>query len=79
MIRHSTGRWYHGKRVYPGDPVEGTEAQKQTLIDCNQAYEDGDLDKPSMDNTKKEIEAWLDQEGIEYDEYATKSELLELI
>lgn len=35
--------------------------------------------KPTMDNTKKEIEQYLDDQGIEYDEFATKSDLLELI
>lgn len=34
---------------------------------------------PTMANTKKEIEEYLDDNGIEYDEYATKTELLELI
>lgn len=34
---------------------------------------------PTMSNTKKEIEQYLDAAGIEYSEYMTKAELLELI
>lgn len=36
------------------------------------------LPKPTMDNTKKEIQDYLDAKGIEYED-ATKAELLELI
>lgn len=36
-------------------------------------------EKPTMDNTKKEIEQYLDRQEIEYSEYKTKSELLDLI
>jgi len=78
MIRHSTNRWYRGKRVAPGDPVDGTQSQKQNLIDCNQAYDDGQ-DKVTMDNTKDEIIAYLESEEIEFNKTATKAELLELI
>lgn len=33
----------------------------------------------TMKNTKKEIEAYLDEQGIEISETATKAELLELV
>ena len=36
-------------------------------------------DKPTMSNTKKEIENYLQAHKIEYSEYATKQELLDLI
>lgn len=78
MIRHETGRWYHGERVYPGDPVQGTQKQKEALLTCGQAYDDGE-ETVTMDNTKKEIEAFLEANEIEYSEYSTKAELLELI
>lgn len=38
---------------------------------------DDHLEVPTMNNTKKEIEAYLDAKGIEYGELS-KSELLEL-
>jgi hypothetical protein len=34
---------------------------------------------PTMANTKKEIEHYLDTQGIAYSEFFTKSQLLELI
>jgi hypothetical protein len=36
-------------------------------------------EKPTMDSSKKEIEAYLDKHNITFSEYAKKSELLELI
>lgn len=69
---------WKGERVYHHDPVEGTGKEKQALMDCGQAYSDKPI-YPTMDNTKKEIEAWLDANGIEYDEYATKAELIECL
>ncbi len=81
MIRHTTNRWYHGRRVKPHDPVIGSDKQKQNLIDCNQAYDDG-LEaepKPSMDDTKAEIIEYLNAHYIEHNSNATKAELLELI
>lgn len=69
---------WKGERVYPGDPVEGTDKERDALMDCGQAYSDDPI-YPTMENTKKEIEVWLDAEGIEYDEYATKSELIECL
>lgn len=37
------------------------------------------MEKPTNVNTKADIQAYLDEIGIEYDSSATKSELLELI
>lgn len=34
---------------------------------------------PTMSNTKKEITQYLESNGIKYDEYSTKAELIELI
>ena len=81
MIRHTTNRWYHGRRVKPEDPVVGSEKQKQALLDCGQAYDDG-LEaepKPSMSDTKQEIIDYLNAHYIEHDSTSKKAELLELI
>lgn len=37
------------------------------------------LSKPTMRNTKQEIQDYLTAQGIEYDASATKEQLLELI
>lgn len=81
MVTFRFPRVWKGERVKPGDPVEGTQKEMQALIACGQAYDDTEkADKaPTMSNTKKEIEAFLDESGIAYDEFATKSQLLDLI
>lgn len=78
MIRFQTNRMWHGERVYQHDPVEGTQQEKADLLSCGQAYEDEPV-LPTIQNTKKEIEAYLDANDIPYDEYATKAELLECL
>lgn len=35
--------------------------------------------KPNSTSTKAELQAWLDQEGVEYDDGATNDELYELV
>jgi hypothetical protein len=81
MIRHATNRWYHGKRVNPGDIVKGSDKQKEVLLSCGQAYDDGlEVEpKPDMSNTKAEIIEYLNAHYIEHSENSTKAELLELI
>lgn len=78
MIRFKTDRMWKGERVRPGDPVNGTDKEKQAMLECGQAYND-EMSYPTMENTKKEIELWLDENDIPYDEYATKSELIECL
>lgn len=41
--------------------------------------ESADSGKPTKSNTKEEIKAYLDEEGIDYDADALKDELLELV
>jgi len=60
----------------PGEPVEGTEQQKQRLLNAGQAYEDASI---SMDNTKDEIIEYLEDQEIEYSASDTKAELLDLL
>lgn len=75
MIRHRTSRIFNGKRVKPDEVVHGTLKQKQELVDCGQAYDDG-IEIPTMSNTKDEIHVFMDSMGIEYEESMTKEELL---
>lgn len=57
-----------------------THDEEQQAVETGLAYYDKPKKtvKPTMENTKKEIEQYLDENGIEYDEFVTKSELLEL-
>jgi len=72
---------WKGSRVEPNDPVFGSEQEKVALVECNQAYDDGEpLDpKPTMSNTKQEIIDYLNGHYIAHDETDTKQELLDLI
>ena len=45
----------------------------------NLSTDETEPEKPTMDNTKKEIEDYLEAHDIEYSEYSTKQELLDLI
>ena len=76
MIRYSTTRIHRGKSVKAGDPVEGTDRQKQRLLDCGQAYEDK---KPKEDYTVNELKSYMEGEGIEFTSSMKKYELLEKI
>lgn len=75
MIRYSTTRSHNGKKVKAGDIVEGTDRQKQRLLDCGQAYEE----TINESSTVPEIKAYMKSEGIEFSSSMNKSELLEKI
>lgn len=78
MIRYSTTRFHNGKKVKAGDPVEGTQRQIDRLLDCGQAYDDGQ-DAPDETNTVKELKAYMDSEGIYFNSSMNKEELLQQI
>jgi len=75
MIKYSTTRIHNGKKVNVGDPVEGTDRQKQRLLECGQAYEEN----ISQSSTVDEIKSYMKSEGIEFTSSMNKSELLEQI
>lgn len=75
MIRYSTTRSHNGKKVKAGDIVEGSDRQKQRLLDCGQAYEE----TINESSTVPEIKAYMKSEGIEFSSSMNKSELLEKI
>ena len=75
MIKYSTTRIHNGKKVKAGDPVEGTDRQKQRLLECGQAYEEN----ISQSSTVPEIKSYMKSEGIEFNSSMNKSELLEQI
>lgn len=79
MIRHSTARHFNGKRVSPGDVVQGTDKQREALLACGQAYIDESYVVPDMNNTKDEIISFLDAHNVDYLKSMTKSELLECL
>lgn len=94
VVKAVFNHWWHGNRYQPDDIMPATEEQAKRLTSSGQAYYDfEDSEKPkavsledidpneyvNMSNTKKEIEQFLDRYGIEYSEYMTKSELLDLI
>lgn len=82
VVRAAFNQGWRGDKYEQDDIMPATEKQAQRLTQSGQAYydfePDTEPDKPTMQNTKKEIEAYLEDAEIEYDEYATKSELLEL-
>lgn len=76
MVKHKYNRMWKGERVTPGTPVEGTDKERQALLDADLAYKE--VSRPNSNSTVKEIKAYLDAEGIEYESGALKDELLEL-
>lgn len=48
-------------------------------INANQPESEGAPDKPTMDNTKAEIIAWLEDHGIKHDARRKKEDLLALL
>jgi hypothetical protein len=73
-----------GKYIaHEGVLVDGVEdiTVWETLTDEDgNEYQSEVIPKPvSSDNTKAEIQAYLDEQGIEYQSSMTKAELLELI
>lgn len=79
IVRARFPQGWRGDDYDKDEKMPANEQQARRLTQANVAYYDFEDDKPTMDNTKKEIEAYLEEAEIEYDEYATKSELLELI
>lgn len=78
IIKAKFYQQWRGHEVGKDEPYPNiTSRQAERLIDCGRAYRE--VEVPTMDNTKKEIEAYLQAENIEFSEYATKAELLELI
>lgn len=79
IIRARFPQHWRGNYYEQDEKMPATEEQGRRLTQADVAYYDFEDEVPTMSNTKKEIEAYLDAKGLEYDEYATKSELLELI
>lgn len=90
IVRARFPQHWRNNKYDKDEKMPANEEQARRLTQANVAYYDFEedeeteelmdsLQKPTMDNTKKEIEAYLEEQAIEYDEYATKSELLELV
>lgn len=61
----------YGVEFEPEQPKKPKKQPKKEVIQPDSV--------PTMSNTKKEIEQYLDSKGIEYDEFVTKAQLLELM
>lgn len=80
VVRAAFPQGWRSNKYDQDEIMPATEEQARRLTQAGVAYYDFVEDeKPTMNNTKKEIEQYLDGHDIEYDEYATKAELLELI
>ena len=69
----------HEVSDYVPEAIEGTkdETYQHKVSDAQDAVEW--TDKPTLDNTKAEIQAWLDENNIEWQSADTKQELLDRI
>lgn len=78
MIKHKTTRIFNGKRVSRGDVVQGSDKQKEALLECGQAYRDelNPKDYVNESDTKSTIQKFMEANQIEYDLSMTKKELL---
>lgn len=82
MIYATKHEWFKGEVVKKDHPYPDiSEAEQERLIRLGLAYrvepEGIEPERPDMSNTKAEIRAYLDEQGIEYGD-ETKAELLEL-
>jgi hypothetical protein len=92
MVKFKFSQYWRGSYYNAGDSIPADEKQSKRLLDAGLAYEvfesaeqvedvleESVLEIPTMENTKSEIMAYLDSDGIEYDPTLTKSQLLELV
>ena len=89
MVKSKFSQHWRGSYYNAGDAMPADEKQSKRLLDAGLAYESYEpvedaleenvLEIPTMENTKSEIMAYLDSDGIEYDPTLTKSQLLELV
>lgn len=78
IVKASFSQHYKGEYIRKDEPFP-RGANREALVRSGQGYFDLEPAKPTMSNTKKEIEQYLDENSIEYSEHATKSELIDLI
>lgn len=81
MIRAKFGHSRYGKVFQRGDEIDNlTEAERVEAVYNGLAYYDSPKVEfsPSMDYKKDEIQEYLTNQGIEFDDDMTKSELIEL-
>jgi hypothetical protein len=87
MVKSKFSQHWRGSYYNAGDAMPADEKQSKRLLDAGLAYESYEPEVldileetiPTMENTKSEIMAYLDSDGIEYDPTLTKSQLLELV
>jgi len=76
MVKASFSQHWRGSYYPKGEPIPASEEQAERLVRCGQAYVEADT--PTTANTKAEIMAYLEADGINFDPSLTKAQLLEL-
>lgn len=78
MVKARFGQHWRGTYYPKNVTIPATEKQELALVKCGRAYYDVTPEITSK-NTKTEIMAHLDSDGIEYDPDLTKAQLLEIL
>lgn len=84
MVKARFGQHWRGKYYPKNEVMPASESQTDALVECGRGYYGVELTEPitpeiTSKNTKTEIMAYLDGDGIEYDPELTKAQLLELL